>query len=80
MNIGVAARTAISPEKAALNGTGKGMAVDLKEEDVVVVPMYPGYVKTDLDTGGQTHSMKEVVEPQDAAAKPLKICRGKGDR
>ena len=64
--------------KAALNGIGKGITADWKEKGVVVVRMYPGYGKTDLDTNGRTHHLKEVVEPHEAAEKLWKVCMGKG--
>ena len=44
--------------KAALNSIGKS---------IVVVLMHPEYVKMGLDTSGETHKMKEAVEPEEAA-------------
>lgn len=63
--------------KAALNSIGKSMAVDLKDKGVVVVLMHPGFVKTGLDSSGETHRMKEAVEPEEAAQKLWKICTAK---
>ena len=44
--------------KAALNSVGKSMAVDLKDKGIVVVLMHPGYVKTGLDTSGETQQSR----------------------
>ena len=49
------------------------MAMDLKSKGVVVVMMHPGYVKTNLDTSGKTHSMPEAVDPDEAAGKLWKV-------
>ena len=64
--------------KAALNSIGKSMAVDLKEKGVVVVLMHPGFVKTGLDTSGETHKMKEAVKPEKAAGRLWGVMMGKG--
>ncbi|KAL9105620.1 MAG: hypothetical protein Q9227_009232 [Pyrenula ochraceoflavens] len=57
--------------KAALNSICKSMSVELKEKDVVVVVMHPGYVKTGLNA--DTHSMPEAVMPDEAAGKLWKV-------
>lgn len=31
--------------------------------------MHPGFVMTGLDTSGETHKLKEAVEPEEAARK-----------
>ena len=64
--------------KAALNSIGKSMAIDLKEKGIVMVLMHPGYVKTGLDTSGETHKMKEAVEPEEAAGKLWGVMQTKG--
>lgn len=69
---------AYSASKAALNSVGKSMAMNLKEKEVVVVLMHPGYVETGLDTSGKTHAMKEAVEPEEAAEKLWRVLMSKG--
>ena len=64
--------------KAALNSIGKSMAMDLRDHNVVVAMLHPGYVKTGLDASGETHKMKEAVEPEEAASKLWKVLKGKG--
>jgi len=61
--------------KAALNSVCKSLAVDLRERNVVVVIMHPGYVKTGLDKS--THQMPEAVEPEEAASKLWRVLMSK---
>ena len=64
--------------KAALNSVGKSMAVDLKEQGVVVVLMHPGYVKTGILPSERMEQVKEAVEPGEAAEKLWKVLMEKG--
>ncbi|EON64698.1 hypothetical protein W97_03931 [Coniosporium apollinis CBS 100218] len=61
--------------KAALNSICKSMAVDLRDKNVVVVIMHPGYVKTGLDPS--THDLPEAVMPDEAASKLWKVLMSK---
>jgi NAD(P)-dependent dehydrogenase (short-subunit alcohol dehydrogenase family) len=58
--------------KAALNSVARSLAMDLRDEGVVVVIMHPGFLRTGLDPG--THGVPEAVEPDEAAAK---LCQWK---
>jgi len=62
--------------KAALNSISKSMAMDLKDEGVLVVIMHPGYVKPGIDPS--THGLAEAVEPEEAAQKLWKVFNSKG--
>jgi NAD(P)-dependent dehydrogenase (short-subunit alcohol dehydrogenase family) len=48
--------------KAAVNAAGKSLAMDLKERDIAVALLHPGYVRTEMVGGGGD------VEPEVAAA------------
>ncbi|MFU8820279.1 MAG: SDR family oxidoreductase [Gammaproteobacteria bacterium] len=48
--------------KAAVNAAGKSLAMDLKERDIAVALLHPGYVRTEMVGGGGD------VEPEEAAA------------
>lgn len=50
-----------SVSKAALNQLTRGLAADLREENIIVVPITPGWVKTEM---GGTHA---DLTPADAA-------------
>ena len=63
--------------KAALNSISKSMATDLREKGVTVITLHPGYVKTALDTSGDTHSLPEAVEPEEAASKLWNVLMSK---
>ncbi|KAF1962853.1 NAD(P)-binding protein [Byssothecium circinans] len=60
--------------KAGVNAVFKSLAVDLKDEGVVVVLLHPGIVKTMLM--GETGT--EGVEPEVAAKDLWEVLRGKG--
>jgi short-subunit dehydrogenase len=46
--------------KVVLYSTGKSMAIDLKNEGVMVDLMQPEYAKTALDRSDKTHEMRET--------------------
>ena len=55
--------------KAAVNAIIKSMAVDFKEKGVTVIPMHPGWVRTDMggpaadiDADTSTAGMKKVID------------------
>ncbi len=53
--------------KSALNMAGKSLSEDLKDQDITVLLLHPGYVKTDM-TGHQGH-----ITPKESAAGLIKI-------
>ncbi|KAI9871495.1 MAG: hypothetical protein M1830_002855 [Pleopsidium flavum] len=61
--------------KAALNSISKSMAMDLRDQSVLVVIMHPGYVKTGIDPS--THDLADAVEPEEAAQKLWKVFNSK---
>ena len=61
--------------KAAVNSIGKSMAMDLKDQGVVVSLLHPGFTKTNLNTGSKPHP--ESVEPEEAAGKLWNVMRSK---
>lgn len=64
--------------KTAVNSIGKTLAVELKDENIPVVLLHPGIVKSGLDKSGRTHSNPEAVEPEEAASKLWQIFRKTG--
>lgn len=62
--------------KAGVNSIGKNMAVDLREQGVVVSLLHPGIVDTNLNPGGSGHP--EAVQPEEAAGKLWAVFRSKG--
>lgn len=62
--------------KAALNSISKSMSVDLRDKDVVVVVMHPGFTNTPLIA--KEHQNPEAVEPEEAASKLWKVLMSKG--
>lgn len=48
--------------KAAVNAAGKSLAMDLRERDIAVALLHPGFVRTEMVGGGGD------VEPEQAAA------------
>lgn len=61
--------------KAALNSISKSLAVDLKDKNVPLIILHPGYVKTPL--AGDSANIPEAVEPEEAAAKLWKLYQSK---
>lgn len=57
--------------KAALNMAGKSLSEDLKDYDIAVILLHPGYVKTDM-TGHQGH-----ITPSESARGLIKIMMDK---
>ena len=62
--------------KAALNAISKSMAIDLKNQGVVVLVLHPGIVKTGLDP--TSHGLEAAVEPELAAKELWEVCKSKG--
>lgn len=58
--------------KAALNMMGVNLAIDLKPQDITVLLLHPGFVKTEL-TGNQGE-----IEPDQAARGLLRLMETKG--
>lgn len=61
--------------KAAVNCFFKNLAVELKEKDVIVTMLHPGFTNTNLDP--DIGKIKGVVEPDVAAAGLWGIVKGK---
>ena len=61
--------------KAAVNSIGKNIALDLKDQGIVVALLHPGFVNTNLSTGSERHP--ETVEPEEAASKLWKVMMSK---
>ncbi len=53
--------------KAAVNSTGKSLAVELKDRGVTVMLLHPGFVKTNLLPSAKMPP--ETVQPEEAARK-----------
>lgn len=62
--------------KTALNMICKNLAVELKDEGVVVSILHPGIVRTNI-AGGEGLLAKEAVDPDEAAEKLFKVLSGK---
>lgn len=56
--------------KAALNMTSTQLAIDLKEDGIIVLPLSPGWVKTDM--GGE----EAPLEPPEAIAGLVRVLDG----
>lgn len=52
--------------KAAANAVGRNMAMDLKEKNIPVLMIHPGFVRSGLMPGADG---KEFVDPDEAATK-----------
>ena len=50
--------------KAALNAIGKSLSIDLKEKDIVVLILHPGWVRTDMGGPNGQLTVSEAVEGQ----------------
>lgn len=61
--------------KAAVNSIGKSLAMDLKDQGVVVSLLHPGYVNTALNPSASSHP--EAVEPEEAASKLWAVVKSK---
>ena len=64
--------------KTAVNSIGKNLAVELKEENIPVVLMHPGFVVSGLDKTDSTRNNPEAVQPEEAARKLWKVLKSKG--
>lgn len=62
--------------KAAVNSFGRNLAVDLREQGVVVCLLHPGFVRSNLNAAAAAHP--ESVEPEEAAEKLWGVLMGKG--
>ena len=62
--------------KTAVNSFFKNLAVELKDRDVVVSMLHPGFTKTNLDP--DISKVPEAVEPEEAASKLWKVVQSKG--
>ena len=61
--------------KAAVNSIFKNLAVDLKDKNVTVSMLHPGFVRTNLDPDVDRN--EGVVEPEEAATKLWALFKGK---
>ena len=61
--------------KTAVNSLFKNLAVELKDQNVVVSMLHPGFTKTNLDP--DIWKVPEAVEPEEAATKLWKVVRSK---
>ena len=62
--------------KTAVNSFFKSIAIDLKDKEVVVSMLHPGFTKTALDP--DIHKIPDAVEPEEAAGKLWKVVMSKG--
>ena len=62
--------------KTAVNSFFKNLAVELKDQDVVVSMLHPGFTKTNLDP--DIWKNPDAVEPEEAASKLWKVVQSKG--
>jgi NAD(P)-dependent dehydrogenase (short-subunit alcohol dehydrogenase family) len=62
--------------KTAVNSLFKSIALDLREKEVVVSMLHPGFTKTNLDQ--DIWKIQGVVEPEEAASKLWKLLQSKG--
>ena len=62
--------------KTAVNSVFKNLAVELKDKDVVVSMLHPGFTKTNLDP--DIWKIPEAVEPEEAASKLWNVLKSKG--
>ena len=62
--------------KTAVNSFFKNLAVELKDKDVVVSMLHPGFTKTNLDPN--IWKIPEAVEPEEAASKLWKVVKSTG--
>jgi len=63
--------------KAAVNSIGRSMAMDLKDQGIVVALLHPGFVKTGLDVTKESHQREDAVEAEEAARKLWKVLKEK---
>ena len=61
--------------KTAVNSFFKTLAIDLKDKDVIVGMLHPGFTNTNLDP--DIGKMPAVVEPEEAASKLWKVFSSK---
>lgn len=61
--------------KAALNSLSKNLAVELKDKNLPVIMLHPGFVKTPLNP--KVEGNKEAIEPDEAAQKLWKLFQSK---
>lgn len=61
--------------KTALNSFFKTIAIELKDKDVVVSMLHPGFTRTNLDP--DIEKMPGVFEPEEAASKLWKLLQSK---
>lgn len=61
--------------KAALNSIAKTLAVELKEKNITVVVLHPGFVKTPLDP--KNADLPDALMPDEAAGKLWKLYQSK---
>jgi NAD(P)-dependent dehydrogenase (short-subunit alcohol dehydrogenase family) len=66
--------------KAAVNALFKSMSIDLKGENIPVILLHPGIVKTNLDQRWKNagEDVQGAVEPQEAASDLWKLFMTKG--
>ena len=62
--------------KTAVNSIFKNLSVELKDKDVVVSMLHPGFTKTNLDP--DIWKNPDAVEPEEAASKLWKVVQSKG--
>lgn len=57
-------RYAYRASKAALNAVGKSLSVDLKDRDIIVLILHPGWVRTDMGGPNGNLTVTECVDGQ----------------
>ena len=62
--------------KAALNSISKTLSIELKDKNIPVIILHPGFVRTPIDP--HNAGIKEAVDPPEAAEKLWKVYQSKG--